>query len=152
MGKDGMLSDAARAKYNADRDAWNAAHPRPARPYTPTPTHLRYPTMSGDVPGTDAGSSPLHKAVKNFCENNPIGQMLSGAMKMAPGGFSPTPPLGITPALHSQIDNSRRVGDISHSPVFNISGGDVKQNAEAARLMASRGYQDVLRNTQGALA
>ena len=127
--RDGVMSDANLARYNADRAAWLAAHPSTAKL-----AGMSLPMQAGVV----GDETPLHKAVKDFYAKGG-GAMGAGAWKMAPDGFTPSRPLGDTPALHSSIDNSRRVGDITHNPTFNVSGGDVKQNMEAARLMASRG-------------
>ncbi|MDR3461717.1 MAG: hypothetical protein P4L76_05305 [Beijerinckiaceae bacterium] len=62
-------------------------------------------------------------------------------------------PLGDTPVLQNSYQNATR-GDtiVNHTPTFNVSGGDVKSNLEAARFMASRGTRDLLRNMQGSIA
>ena len=55
-------------------------------------------------------------------------------------------------ALTPQHTSYRGDTNITHAPTFNIAGGDAHQNMDAARLTASRGHQDLLRNTQGILA
>ena len=59
---------------------------------------------------------------------------------------------GKTVVLAPQHTSSRGDMNVNHSQTFNIAGGDPRQNMEAARLSASRGQQDLLRNVQGALA
>ena len=59
-------------------------------------------------------------------------------------------PLGVTPAMSASIDNSRRRGDmvLNHSPTFNVAGGDTRTAMDHARLTATRGAADILRNLQ----
>lgn len=58
--------------------------------------------------------------------------------------------LGDTEALRRSVHSSVK-GDtnLNHSQVFNIHGGDVKQNMEAARMIGDRGSADLLRNVVG---
>ncbi len=52
--------------------------------------------------------------------------------------------------MRASIDNSRTKGNtvLNHSPTFNVAGGDTRTAMDHARLTATRGSADILRNMQ----
>lgn len=59
-------------------------------------------------------------------------------------------PFGLTPGRMAAITHSHRRGDtvLNHSPTFNVAGGDTRTAMDHARLTATRGAADMLRNLQ----
>ncbi len=83
------------------------------------------------------GMADLHKAILGHVAKGTLAPHLNH-------------PLGVTPALRASIDNSRKRGDtvLHHSPTFHVAGGDTRTAMDHARLTATRGSADILRNMQ----
>jgi hypothetical protein len=136
--------------------------PSPARKSPPAgwtpanPDHLR--SLSDPLPPTPGVPQGLRSGGYRALGLGPDGKPLHAALNdnRPPWLRNDQPisplvqmhrPLGDTPALHQWITTNHG-GDMHahHAPVFNISGGDVKQNVDAAHRVATRGTVDLMQN------